>query len=211
MHGRPEIERVDLRGMLLDSIDPASLHWGRKLLRVEPAADETYDLHFANGVIETGFDLVIGADGAWSRVRPLLSNTRPMYSGIAGIDVTLSDVDNRHPDIAKRVGGGMCLTLGENRGILAQRNGGNCIRVYAFMRVAENWLNDCGIDWTQPSSAKAEMMERYFGDWEQGAKDSIIKSDPEVIPRGMYMLPMGFKWASKPGYEFPPFFFALKT
>lgn len=198
MHGRPEIERVDLRGMLLDSLDPSSIKWGRKLLRVEEAADGTYDLHLVDGV-ETGFDLVVGGDGAWSRVRSLVSNTTPFYSGICGIDVTISDADNRHPELSKRIGGGMCLTLGEHKGLLAQRNSGGNIRMYAFMRTTETWMEECGIDWTQPESAKKEVVERFFGDWEQEAKDSVLKSDPEAIPRKMWMLPIGFKWAPRPG------------
>jgi len=198
MKGRPEIDRVLLRGILLDSIDAASIQWGRKLLRVEAAADDTYDLHFAEGV-DTGFDLVVGADGAWSKVRQLVSETIPFYSGVTGLDVKVSDADNRNPALAKRVGGGMCLTLGENKGILAQRNGDGSIRVYAFLRVPETWSKDCDIDWTQSEPAKKELIDGYFEDWDQGAKDLILKSDPDVIPRPMYMLPVGFKWTPRSG------------
>src|SRR5450432_3199784 len=63
----PEIDRTALRDILLDSIEPASIQWNRKLVRVESVKDTktTYNLHFADGV-EVGFDLVVGADGAWS-------------------------------------------------------------------------------------------------------------------------------------------------
>lgn len=48
---RPEIDRNTLRTVLLDSIDPASIHWGRKLVCVE--ANETrrdkYNLLFTDG------------------------------------------------------------------------------------------------------------------------------------------------------------------
>ena len=69
---RPEIDRAVLRDILLDSVEPASIQWNRKLVRVEPDGSR-FDLHFTNGV-EKGFDLVVGADGAWSKVRPLLSD-----------------------------------------------------------------------------------------------------------------------------------------
>lgn len=210
MKNRPEIDRVLLREILLDSIDAGSVQWGRKLQRVEAAANDTYNLHFADGVVESGFDLVVGADGAWSKVRPLISDTVPFYSGVTGLDVSLSDADHRSPALARRVGGGMCLTLGENKGILAQRNGNGNIRVYAFLRVPETWYKDCGIDWTLSEPAKRELINGYFEDWDQGAKDLILKADPEVIPRPMYMLPVGFKWAPRPGYAFPSLF-ALKV
>jgi 2-polyprenyl-6-methoxyphenol hydroxylase-like FAD-dependent oxidoreductase len=198
MHGRPEIDRVLLRGLLLDSLDADSVKWGYRLQRVEAAENNKYDLHFNSG-IERGFDLVVGADGAWSKVRPLVSDTVPFYSGVTGLDVRVTDADNRHPDLAKRVGNGMCLTLGENKGILSQRNGGGTLRIYAFLRSSETWYKDCGIDWTQSESAKKELLKRHYDDWSQEAKDLVLKSDPEVTPRPMYMLPIGFKWTHRPG------------
>lgn len=201
MKNRPEIDRVLLRGILLDSLDPESVQWGRKLLRVEDVADGKCNLHFV-GCVEKGFDLVVGADGAWSKVRPLLSDVLPFYAGVTGLDVTISDADIRRPAQAKRVGGGMCLTIGENKGILSQRNGNGSIRVYAFMRVPESWHKDCGIDWTQSEPAKSIVMDGPYRDWDQGAKDMILKADEEVIIRPMYMLPVGFKWEHKPGSAF---------
>ena len=198
MKGRPEIDRVLLREMLLDSLTPESVVWGRKLVRVEPTGDDKYDLHFTDGV-ESAFDLVVGADGAWSKVRPLVSDAMPYYSGVAGLDVKISDADIREPTLGKRVGGGMCLTLGENKGLLAQRNGDGCVRLYAFLRAPQGWVKDCGIDWTQPEQAKKEMIDRYYGDWDQEAKDLVLKSDPGVIVRSMYMLPIGLKWEPRAG------------
>jgi 2-polyprenyl-6-methoxyphenol hydroxylase-like FAD-dependent oxidoreductase len=196
---RPEIDRVVLRAMLLDSLEEGSLKWGKKLVKVEAKDDETFDLRFADGQLETGFDIVIGADGAWSKVRPLVSDAVPFYSGISGLDVKISDANARHPDLGARVGGGMCLTLGPNKGILTQRNGDGAIRVYAFMRAAETWDKESGIDFSQVDSAKREVVETHFGDWDQGAKDMVLKSDAELSVRHMYMLPIGLRWKSRPG------------
>lgn len=197
---RPEIDRVLLRAMLLDSLEEGSVRWGRKLLRVDAKEDdETYDLHFADGQVEEGFDIVVGADGAWSKVRPLVSDAVPFYSGISGLDVKISNANERHPELGQRVGGGMCLTLGSNKGILAQRNGDGAIRVYAFMRAAETWDKESGVDFAQIDSAKRQVVDMHFGDWDQGAKDMVLKSDPELVVRHMYMLPIGLRWKARPG------------
>lgn len=201
MNNRPEIDRVLLRAMLLDSLAENSVRWAMKLSKVEAQEDGTYDLHFVNGHIETGFDIVIGADGAWSKVRPLVSDAKPFYSGIGGLDVKLSDANTRNPDLGKRTGGGMCLTLGPNKGILAQRNGDGAVRAYAFMRAEESWDKDCGIDFTNMETAKKEFVERYFGGWDQGANDMVLRSDPDSLVRHMYMLPIGLTWAPRAGYE----------
>lgn len=198
MKNRPEIDRDLLRGILLDSLDPESVQWDRPLHHVETVANDRYNLHF-KGSIEKGFDLVIGADGNWSKVRARLSDTVPFYSGVTGVDVTISDADVRRPEQAKRVGGGMCLTIGKDQDILSQRNGNGSIRVYAFMRVPEFWHKECGIDWNDPVSAKKKVMETYYADWDQGAKDMVLKADDETIIRPMYMLPIGFRWDHTPG------------
>lgn len=201
MKNRPEIDRVLLRAMLLDSLAENSMRWAMKLLKVEPQADGTYNLHFVNDHIETGFDIVVGADGAWSKVRPLLTDAKPFYSGISGLDVKLSNAATRNPDLSKRTGGGMCLTLGPNKGILAQRNGDEAVRVYAFMRAGESWDKDCGIDFSNMETAKKEVIEEYFGNWDQGAKDMVLRSDPDSLVRHMYMLPIGLTWSPRAGYE----------
>ena len=133
----------------------------------------TYSLHCTNGV-ETGIDLVVGADGAWSRVRPLLSDEKPFYAGVTGLDVTISDAEKQRPVQAKRVGGGMCLTIGENKGILAQKTGSGSIRVYAFMRLPEFWRKECDINWADSEPAKKTIMAGPFGDWDHGSKDMIL-------------------------------------
>lgn len=196
--GRPEIDRVLLRNLLLNSIEPSSVHWGRKLRSVQTEDSKTYDLHFAEG-IEKDLDLVVGADGAWSKVRGMISDQRPFYSGVGGLDLTLTEVDNRLPHISQRVGPGMCLTLGENRGLLAQRNGNGSVRVYMFMRVAEEWYAKHGAQPSDPVQVKKEVLEEFFADWEQDAKDLVLQSDDEVFVRPLYMLPIGFKWEHKPG------------
>lgn len=198
MHGRPEIDRVLLRDMLLDSLEPASVIWGHKLVNAEKNAAKQYELHFGSGSREC-FDLVIGADGAWSKVRPLITSQKPVFSGITGIDIKISDPDVRHPDLSRRVGRGMCLTLGENKGVLAQRDGNGDIRIYALMRAAENWHEHCRIDWTQHDAAKRAFVEGVLADWSVQAKDLILRSDSEVIPRPIYMLPIGLNWSHKTG------------
>lgn len=69
---RPEIDRLALRQILLDSIPKEKIQWGHGLKRAAFDADGRPILEFANGSTGSGFDLVVGADGAWSKVRPLV-------------------------------------------------------------------------------------------------------------------------------------------
>jgi len=71
---RPEIDRKDLRAMLLNSIPANKVRWGLKVQQVQRDADGSMSVCFADGSIESGFQLVVGADGAWSKARNLVSH-----------------------------------------------------------------------------------------------------------------------------------------
>ena len=68
----PEIDRSELRQLLLNSIPKDRIKWGYALSSVAIDEDDRPVLHFANGVVLSGFKLVVGADGAWSKVRSLV-------------------------------------------------------------------------------------------------------------------------------------------
>ena len=130
MRGRPEINRALLRSLLLDSLETGTVSWEHKLTKVQPTGVRSCTVEFCNGATMV-FDLVVGADGTWSKVRPAVVGQVPYFSGITGIDIRISDPDRRHPALPERVGKGMCLTLGQDKGILCQRNGDGAI---GFMR-----------------------------------------------------------------------------
>ena len=75
----PEIDRLQLRQIFLDSIPSHRIRWGKALHAIErdmhqkPTDAKDIVMHFADGSTETGFRLVVGADGAWSKVRSLVS------------------------------------------------------------------------------------------------------------------------------------------
>ena len=209
-NGRPEVDRVQLRDMLIDSLNPGTIQWGRKLSTVkttEGGLKSAYDLYFSDGTTEMGFSLVVGADGTWSKVRPLLSDTRPLFSGINGIDVKLSDIDSADPRLSKRVGLGMCLTLGNNTTILSQRNGDGSVRSYGFMRLTEDWAETAGINWSNPTEAKKQFLDLYYKDFDEDSRNLILKADNDSItPRPMYMLPIGHRWPHRTGWVYFHFF-----
>ncbi|KAG2171718.1 hypothetical protein INT43_008098 [Umbelopsis isabellina] len=199
---KPEIDRVLLRNMLLDSVKPETIQWSKKLLRVEPSSSGTkprFDLHFADGVVEKDFDLVVGADGAWSRIRPLVTNVQPHYAGVTSVELWALDCDKHHPWLSEYVGSGSCFMFDEDRAIQCQRNGNNTIRAYASVRQPENWSKDCGIDWSQPVAARKELIERYFADCGEDLKRVIEETSEELRIRQGYMLPVGLEWQCRPG------------
>jgi 2-polyprenyl-6-methoxyphenol hydroxylase-like FAD-dependent oxidoreductase len=78
---------------------------------------------FADGATAVT-NLLVGADGAWSRVRSLLSDATPEYVGTSFVETYLFDSDTRHPASAKAVGGGALLSPVPGKGIQAHRESG---------------------------------------------------------------------------------------
>ncbi|KAK0194365.1 monooxygenase [Armillaria mellea] len=199
--GRPEIDRAQLRQILVDSVPDKSIEWSSKVASVQPTPDGRFRIIFANGSEDSrNFDFVVGADGTWSRVRPLVTDALPFYSGISSVEVHFPNVDKAHPEISKLVGQGSYMCLSDEKGCFAQRQGDGSIRNYAMLRVPESWIDDCGIDFSNPQATKAEMVERYFGDWSEVNKDLIRLADEEhITARKLMMLPVDHRWTSRPG------------
>lgn len=65
----PEIDRVALRQILLEAIPKDKIKWGHALKETVAGEDGEIGLTFTNGSEASGFKLVVGADGAWSKVR----------------------------------------------------------------------------------------------------------------------------------------------
>jgi len=68
----PEIDRRELRRLLLDSIPKEKIQWGHVLKSATLGENGSPVLEFTNSFKASGFKLVVGTDGAWSKVRSLV-------------------------------------------------------------------------------------------------------------------------------------------
>lgn len=103
--GRPEVRRGDLRDLLLNSLHPDTVQWGAKLASVTSLGGGRHALHFVNGSVVQA-DWVVGADGAWSKVRPIVSSSVPQYAGLTYVETWLSNADLNHGASARAAGRG---------------------------------------------------------------------------------------------------------
>lgn len=198
--GRPEIDRAVLRDILLDSVKPESVRWGKKLTKVvEGMKKGTWDLEFADGQREAGFDLVVGADGAWSKVRPLVSEQKPFYSGITAFELWSSDVEKKNPWLAEYVGKGSLFLFDEGRVVISQRNGNGSVRTYAGLRQPESFLEDSELTKMEPEVIRKKLVEEYYANCGENVKRLMLESTDELVPRKMWMLQVGIKWESRAG------------
>lgn len=195
---RPEIDRTDLRRILLESLPAGTVRWGQPVRRIAPEADGTVSVEL-DGVATEKFDLVVGADGARSRVRTLVSGADLEYSGVSFIELGLDDVDARHPQLADLVGRGKMFALGDRRCLIAQRNAHGHMRVYASLLVPEELAATGGLDFSSSAQAKADLAAHFAG-WSPELLAFIHQSgDGLVRPWPIYALPVGHRWKNRPG------------
>ncbi|MFR0355513.1 FAD-dependent oxidoreductase [Streptomyces sediminimaris] len=192
---RPEIDRGDLRGLLLDSLPEGTVRWGAKVTGARPLGGGRHEVTLADGTVLTT-DLLVGADGAWSRIRPLVSDARPAYTGVSFVEADLQDADLRHPVSAEVVGGGMLFALGAGRGFLAHRETDGSLHVYAAVEAPEEWLD--GIDFTDTETARARVLEHFAG-WDKSLRALVADADGALVPRRIHALPVGHRWERVPG------------
>ncbi|MEU9116306.1 FAD-dependent monooxygenase [Streptomyces sp. NPDC048483] len=195
--GEPEIDRGELRRLLLDSLAPGTVRWGRYLRTLHPLGDGTHKAEFDGGPTET-FDLVIGADGAWSRVRPLLSDHSPHYSGVTFVETGCDDADTRHPAIARLVGDGSMMAAHNNKALIAQRNSHARIRVYAAFRGSQDWALEHGVRLADPEAVRAALLERFAG-WDDRLLALLRENDDGFVNRPLHALPVPHTWTHTPG------------
>jgi 2-polyprenyl-6-methoxyphenol hydroxylase-like FAD-dependent oxidoreductase len=193
--GRPEVPRGELRRILLESLPAGTVRWGHKLTSVAPLGGGRHVLTFADGSMVTT-DLLVGADGAWSKVRPLISEAKPAYVGITYIETYLLDSDTRHQASAEAVGGGALFALAPGKGIVAHREPDGALHTYAALNKPEDWI--AGIDFSDPATALACVTKEFDG-WAPELTALITDGETDPVPRPIYSLPVEHRWDHVPG------------
>jgi len=193
--GRPEVPRGDLRRILLDSLPAGTVRWGHKVTTVSPLGGGQHVLTFADGSTATT-GLLVGADGAWSRVRPLLSEATPAYVGTSFIETYLFDSDTRHKASADAVGGGALFAPAPGKGIFAHREPNGVLHTYVQLNKPKDWIDS--IDFSDPVAAKARVAEEFDG-WTPALTALITDGETDPVPRAIHALPVEHRWAREPG------------
>jgi 2-polyprenyl-6-methoxyphenol hydroxylase-like FAD-dependent oxidoreductase len=193
--GRPEVQRGELRELLLNSLPPGTVRWGHKVDTVVARGNGQHEVTFADGSTVVS-DLLVGADGAWSRVRPLLSGAVPEYAGTSFVEAYLYDVDERHPATAQAVGGGSMFVPAADGVINAHRERGATLHTYVILDRPADWFE--AIDFTDSAAAAARVVQEFDG-WAPELTALITDSDTPLVHRPHFTLPTAHRWDRRTG------------
>lgn len=191
----PEIDRGDLRRLLIASLPAGTIRWDHRAVSVSAHGDGRHTVAFTNGASVTA-DLLVGADGAWSKVRPMLSRATPAYAGVSFIKTMIRDGHTRLRAGADAIGGGTLMAVAPGQGILAHKYADGRMLTYAALKRPTSWFD--AIDGREARTALDRVAAEFAG-WAPHLTALITTSDTDPVLRPIYALPVGHRWDPAPG------------
>jgi 2-polyprenyl-6-methoxyphenol hydroxylase-like FAD-dependent oxidoreductase len=192
---RPEVDRGDLRRLFIDSLPNDAIRWGHKVFSIDLAPEGGFRAAFANGsAIDTG--MIVGADGAWSRVRSHLTDAKPHYTGISFIEIALLNGSIGHKASIDAIGHGTLMAVAPGKGILAHRYAGGFVRGYVALKKPEDWI--ASLDFSDADAGLRHIAAQFDG-WAPHLVHLVTASEADPVLRPIHAMPVGVRWNPTPG------------
>ena len=196
IYERPEIDREKLKEILLEAVGEEKVVWGRKVRRV---LETERMVEFEDGGVEGPFDLIVGRDGAFSKVRNVLTDVRPRYSGVCAIEGQIKKPKESCPEVDAMVGRGSYFAFSDGRSLMGQRMGNDSLKLSCNMKKEQTWLEAVWKEKGDNVEAIREVLLDEFSEWVEEMKDWIRASE-KFWPWFLYELPIGQTWDHKKGF-----------
>ncbi|KAJ5889997.1 hypothetical protein N7504_010807 [Penicillium tannophilum] len=194
---RPEIDRLQLRRLLLDSIPAHRVRWGKGLGSIErglssggngPASAADWILRFNDGSSESGFRLIVGSDGAWSKVRQLITPAKPQYSGKMFIEGRISQDNPQYGAALEMVGAGNSVAMGAGLALCVQQMSDRSYRVYMGVETPETFTQPGGEADVNDMAKARETMNRLYANWAPHLRAFVADAEGPWRPWPLYRL-----------------------
>jgi 2-polyprenyl-6-methoxyphenol hydroxylase-like FAD-dependent oxidoreductase len=190
---RPEIERGPLRDLLLDSLEPGTVSWGRKLESAEFRCDQVA-LQFADGECVLA-DLAIGADGANSRLRPLVTPLRPSYVGVSLVEGSVPAAREAIPKLWSLLEGASLMALGRERTLGLGTKPDGSVLFYAGLRASGAQAKQ-SLEEAKSSEERVAWFRTNFEGW--GALwEPLFARASSLVWRPLWVCPADQHWEAK--------------
>lgn len=217
---KPEIDRKELRNLLLSSIPDTRIRWGCPVQHVQKENDGSISVHTTD-CIEPGFRLVIGADGAWSKVKrqvkctsfpprvgkysvadpsSQVTLTEPQYSGIHFFTAFIQPGDPTYFSAAAMVGKGNYLAMNKGRQIFLHYLGDGSYHLSAGIKLPDSKAVKKSTVFHDPLTLWESLLVNEFAGWAQELTEFIKSSASNFRSWPLYSTPeTSLPWNSTPG------------
>lgn len=192
---RPEIDRGPLRDLLVASLQAGTMVWNARFTAMQPAG-AGWNILFENGT-QAYADVVVAADGANSKVRPYVTDVRPVYADFTLLEGAVPDAAQRVPALWQLIQGGSLTALDKGQTISFLTKGDGTLNFWVWVKKPEDWLATAGITWTD-QAAVAAWLTQEFRTWSPTWQELFANEALTVVPRPSYYLPLNQPWPSQP-------------
>lgn len=194
-NARPEIDRTDLRNLLLNSLAPGTVVWNRHFVDMIPAGAQ-WEIKFKNGTT-TLADIVIGADGGNSKIRPFVTLIKPSYAGITILQGNVDDAKTKAPRIDELLRGGKLYVHHAGKYLHISAKGDGSIDFYVSSRMEETWASRSGIDFSDKVQV-IQCFKTMCANWGSLWFELFENVDLPILVRPQYAVPSDQTWEAKP-------------
>jgi len=163
-YDNPEINRNDLRKILLDSLVPGTVVWDNKCIGLE-ACNGKWLLHFEYKADATT-DIVIGANGGMSRIRDYITDTEVEETGTFIIHGDVPQPELKCPNFYHWCDGHRLMAAYQGNLIVANPYNGDFLSYGVIFRKPDEWLHRNGLNFEDRDSVTAFLSER-FSSWDE--------------------------------------------
>ena len=188
---RPEIDRGPLQNILLESLLPGTVVWDHQFAGMMPH-NGGWNLKFKDKEVIYA-DIVIGADGANSKIRPYVTSVRPYYCGITAIEGAVYNAAQNVPRFDALLNGGKIFAMGNGQSLIVGAKGDGSLVFYPGFKCDENWVKDSGINFSDKAQVIAWFRECYSG-WDASWLELFENASTNFIPRPQYCMPADQTW-----------------
>ncbi|OHT45739.1 FAD-dependent oxidoreductase [Flavobacterium tructae] len=190
-YARPEIDRNDLRKIMLENLKENTVVWDSHLIHIKKAGAQ-YHLEFKNGTTASA-DFVIVANGGRSNARKFVTDLEPQLSGTYIIQGEIADPNRDYPEFKPKYGDGNVMAMGEHKMFYTHTLRDGSVHFGVSFKADENWISNNGIDFENLTSVRAFLNET-FKNWSDDYKKFFnAATDFSGLPLRLFSLEDSWK------------------
>ncbi|MTH14063.1 NAD(P)/FAD-dependent oxidoreductase [Flavobacterium sp. LC2016-01] len=190
-YSRPEIDRNDLRKIMLENLQKNTVVWDSQLTNIEKEENQ-YVLEFKNGTTAKA-DFVIVANGGRSNARKCVSNQEPQLSGTYIIQGEIVNPEQDYPEFKPKYGNGNVMAMGEQKMFYTHTMSDGSVHFGVSFKADENWVLNHGINFEE-DKAVISFLNETFKNWSDDYKKFFaVSTEFSGLPLRLFSLEEDWK------------------
>lgn len=189
-YDNPEINRNDLRSLLLDSLTSGTVVWDSKFTGLEEQNGK-WLLH-VDAQPDATADLVIGANGGMSGARKQVTDTEVEDTGTFIIQGDVPQPETSCPEFYQLCDGNRIMTAHQGNLLVANPYNSGVLTYGVIFKKPDEWNHATGLDFQDTDRIRAFLSDK-FSNWDKRFKQ-LVRSTTFFVGLPTRKLPLDKHW-----------------